>query len=78
MTFAGVWDFEMGLRAVQLRGELMEVGWFRLKNRSIRGFFFRLEEFFLSNQKNSRMKSELKVTVRFFLQIDPKKHKGFC
>ena len=29
LTFAGVWDFEMGLRAVQLRGELMEVGWFR-------------------------------------------------
>ena len=25
LTFAGVWDFETGLRAVQLRGELMEV-----------------------------------------------------
>ena len=25
LTFAGVWDFETGLRAVQLRGEVMEV-----------------------------------------------------
>ena len=25
LTFAGVWEFETGLRAVQLRGELMEV-----------------------------------------------------
>lgn len=24
LTFAGVWDFETGLRATQLRGELME------------------------------------------------------
>ena len=39
LTFAGVWDFEMGLRATQMRGEVMEV-WNALPGLKLIRFLF--------------------------------------